>query len=272
MPRWTLDDIPWDRFDPSKVHPDLVAIAKTASLVEANSGDYVTYLCNVFADDPEFMAAARQWGIEEIQHGEALGRWAEMADPSFSFQRSLAHFRAGYQLPLTATQSVRGSRMGELIARCVVETGTSSFYSAIRDACDEPVLAEICKRIARDEFFHYQLFHKHLRRYEAASSRLPFWKRLHIALGRVQEAEDDELAYAYYSANVAFSADPAPYDVKVYSRRYAQQAMSVYRREHIDNAARMILRAADINANGWLGSAAAKLGWMLVSRQQMKAA
>lgn len=272
MPRWTLDDIPWGRFDRSKLDPALVAVAKTAALVEANSGDYVTYLCNVFADDPEFQDAARIWGVEEVQHGLALGRWAEMADPSFSFEHSLAHFRAGYQLPLTATQSVRGSLRGELIARCVVETGTSSFYSAIQDASDEPVLAEICKRIARDEFFHYQLFHKHLRRYEARAGKLPVWTRLKIALGRVQEAEDDELAYAYYSANIAFTPDPAPYDMKACAGRYTRQAMSVYRREHIENAARMILRAADIRSTGWLGATVAKLGWMVVSRQQARAA
>ncbi len=51
---WTLEDIPWDRFDPSKVDPDLLRLAKAASLVEYNGGDYAAYLCNVFPDDPEF--------------------------------------------------------------------------------------------------------------------------------------------------------------------------------------------------------------------------
>lgn len=271
MPRWTLDDIPWSEFDPREVTPTLLEIAKTASLVEANSADYVTYLCNVFADDPEFQEAARIWGEEEIQHGLALGRWAEMADPEFSFEESLAHFRAGYSLPLDATQSVRGSQAGELIARCVVETGTSSFYSAIRDACGEPVLREIAKRIARDEFFHYQLFQKHLRRYEA-HGRLPFWRRLSIALGRVQETEDDELAYAYYSANEALQPDPPAYDMKRCAAAYGRQAMSVYGREHVDNAARMILRAADINPNGMLAGMLSGLGWRFISWKQARAA
>ena len=115
-------------------------MAKAASLVEHNSADYADYLCNVFADDPEFQAAAREWAVEEVQHGEALGRWGELADPSFSFAESMARFRAGYRIPVDAAESVRGSRAGELIARCVVETGTSSFYSALRDASGEPVL------------------------------------------------------------------------------------------------------------------------------------
>jgi len=270
MPRWTLDDIPWSEFDARKVTPTFLAIAKTASLVEANSGDYVTYLCNVFAGDPEFQDAARAWGEEEIQHGIALGRWAEMADPDFSFERSLEHFRAGYRLPLEATESVRGSRAGELIARCVVETGTSSFYSAIRDACGEPVLREIAKRIARDEFFHYQLFEKHLRRYEA-EGKLPAWRRLKIALGRVQETDDDELAYAYYSANEAFLPDAPAYDVKRCAATYARAAMSVYGRAHVDNAARMILRAADLNPNGMLAGVLSNLGWRFVAWKQARA-
>jgi rubrerythrin len=265
--RWTLDDIPWERFDATRVTPDLVAVVKTASLVEANSGDYVTYLENVFADDPAFRDAARQWGEEEAQHGAALARWAELADPDFSFERSLAEFRRGYRLPLEATTSVRGSRAGELIARCVVETGTSSFYSAIRDAAAEPVLRVICKHIATDEFFHYQLFEKHLKRYEA-EGKLSRLARLKIALGRVQEAEDDELAYAYYSANVAFAKNPPSYDNKRYATMYWRQAMGLYQERHIENATRMILRAARMNANGMLAATAAKVSWKLLQWRQ----
>ena len=58
--------------------------------------------------------------------------------------------------------SIRGSKRGEMIARCVVESGTSSYYSAIRDATDEPVLKEIAGRIAADEYRHYKLFYETL--------------------------------------------------------------------------------------------------------------
>ena len=92
---WSLDDIPWDRFDPSKVDPELVKIVKAASMVEYNGADYATYLCNVFPDDAEFKAAAKDWAKEEIQHGEALARWAKLADDSFDFERSFKRFREG---------------------------------------------------------------------------------------------------------------------------------------------------------------------------------
>jgi hypothetical protein len=71
---WTLDDIPWHRFDRAKVDPEILRIVKAASLVEENGGGYARYLCGVFHDDPVFQDVARRWGAEEIQHGQVLGR------------------------------------------------------------------------------------------------------------------------------------------------------------------------------------------------------
>ena len=120
---------------------------------------------NVFVDDPEYQDAASAWAVEEERHGEVLGRWASLADPAFDYAASLAQFRDGFSVPVDVEASVRGTRSGELIARCVVEAGTSSLYSAIAAASNEPVLAEICRRIAADEFRHYKLFHDTLRAY-----------------------------------------------------------------------------------------------------------
>ena len=191
---WTLDDIDWAAFDASKVDADLLRTVKAASLVEANAPDYVTYLSQVFSDDAELLAEIERWGVEEEQHGAALARWAELADPTFSFDKALKDFQAGYSIPMDVDESTRGSRGGELLARCVVETGTSSFYSAIRDASEEPVLKQVAANLASDEFNHYKLFYDHFLRYEKdVPSKM---RRLKIALGRVSEADDDELSYA----------------------------------------------------------------------------
>src|SRR5262249_27147351 len=153
------------RFDPAKVNPDILAAIKAAAMVEGNGGDYGVYLERVFADDPAFRDAAHNWSKEEIQHGEALGRWAMLADPTFDYEASFKRFTDGYKIPLDARKSVRGSRAAELVARCIVETGTSTYYTALMDAAEEPVLKEICRNIAADEFRHYKLFYTHLRRY-----------------------------------------------------------------------------------------------------------
>ena len=259
MGGWTLDDIPWHRFDPAKVDPDLVRIAKAASLVEHNGAAYAHHLCLIFADDPEFQQTARRWGEEEIQHGVALARWAAMADPSFDFAAAFARFQQGFQVDFDSDRSRRGSRAGEMVARCVVEIGTSSYYSALRDAAEEPVLREICRRIAADELRHYRLFYKNLDRCLAREG-LGRWGRLRVALGRVAESEDDELAYAYYAANEA----DLPYDRGRYSRAYARRAFALYRPQHVERGVAMLLKAAGLTPNGRLGLLLSRLVWRVM--------
>ena len=263
MTGWTLDDIPWTRIDPAAVDPDLLAVVKTAALVEANAADYVAYLNGVFADDPAFLAEVARWGVEEEQHGAALGRWAERADPGFDFARALADFRAGFRVPQGVSQSVRGSRTGELVARQVVETGTSSFYSAIRDATAEPVLKAIAGRIAADEFAHYRLFATHFARYHARAP-LPLATRLKVAATRFSEAEDDELGWAWFAANVLPHDRSATYRSQVYTRAYSRRAVRLYRRRHVDNGVRMLLRAVALPPSGWLFRLAAASLWRML--------
>jgi rubrerythrin len=256
MGSWTLDDIPWDRFDRNKLDPDVVHIVKAASLVEHNGAAYAHHLCRIFADDPEFQQTARRWGEEEIQHGRALARWAALADPSFDFAAAFARFQDGFKIDFDSDRSRRGSRTGEMIARCIVEIGTSSYYTALREGVAEPVLQEICRHIAADELRHYRLFYKNLDRCPARE-RLGRLARLRVAIGRVAEADDDELAYAYYAANES----ARPYDRKRYSRAYARRAFRLYRPHHVERGVAMLLKAVGLTPNGWLGRTASRLAW-----------
>ena len=254
---WTLEDIDWGAFDAARVDPDLLALVKAAALVEANADDYVAYLRGVFAGDGEFLGAVERWGVEETLHGAVLGRWAMLADPAWGFDTALAEFRVGYPVAVDATASIRGSQAGELVARQVVETGTSSFYSALRDAAAEPLLRDIAARIAADEFAHYRLFQR------AAARRrpLPLRERLRIAVTRFAEAGDDELGWAWFAANVRPADPAAPYTTRIHTRAYARRALRLYRRGHIENAVRMVLRTVTLNPNGRLYRMASTLLW-----------
>ncbi|MFQ5775933.1 MAG: ferritin-like domain-containing protein [Kiloniellaceae bacterium] len=265
---WTLDDIPWERFDPVKVDPDILRIVKAASMVEYNGGDYATYLCNVFPDDPEFQEAAKAWAAEEVQHGLALGRWAEMADPSFDFEESFKRFTEGFRVPLHAAESVRGSRTGELVARCIVEVGTSSYYSALGAASAEPVLRAICRNVAGDEFRHYRLFYSHLKRY-LRKERIGRLRRVLVALGRIGESEDDELAYAYYAAN---GRPDEPYDRKRWSRAYAARAFGYYRREHVERGVAMTFKAVGLAPQGRLARWTSRAAYRFVRARHQRCA
>jgi rubrerythrin len=267
-PHWTLESIHWNRFDPAKVDPELLRAVKAASLVEGNAADYVKYLREVFKGDDETIVRIEQWGREEIQHGDALGRWAELADPSFSFAKAMEAFRDGYKVPPPKDGgSVRGSRSGEMISRCVVESGTSSYYSAMRDQAEEPVLKEITANIAADEFRHYRLFYDTLLR--QTHEKVPFLKRLLVAASRVSEAEDDELAYAFYCGNTpASEIGKQAYDRKAFANAYTERVARMYRKHHIKKAAQMIALAVGARPQGWL----ARIGsWLVWTRLRMHA-
>jgi rubrerythrin len=259
MGGWTLDDIPWNEFDPSRIDPEIVPVIKAAGMVEYNAGDYRTYLCNVFHDDPRAIKAIEGWADEEVQHGAALGRWAEMADPSFDFAASFKRFTEGYRIPLDAETSVRGSRTGEMIARCIVETGTSSYYTALADATDEPVLKAICRRIADDEFAHYHLFHTQMRRYLERENLGP-WRRFVIAMGRLRESEDDELAYAYHAANLGDRA----YDRRAASAAYGRTALGYYTPKVVARAIEMVFRAVGLRVAAPVVRGFGWLAWSLL--------
>lgn len=256
MTKWTLADVPWEEFDPSKVDAETVKLVRAASLVEHNGDDYATYLCNVFADDPEFQSAAKIWGQEEVRHGKALARWARMADPSFDFESAFQRFTDGYKLPLDADRSVRGSRTGEFVARCIVEIGTSSFYRALGDSIDEPLLKKICALIAADEVRHYKLFRTHMNRY-LDQEGVGFFRRLLVALSRLKETEDDELAYAYYAAN----GEQEPYNRQHFANEYMAGVFPRYRIGHVQRGMSMLLKAVGVRHDGWLNRGLSRIAY-----------
>lgn len=262
---WSPDDIAWEKFDAAKVQPWLLAAVKAAALIEFNAPDYVGYLKQVFPD-PAFHPTIEQWGREETQHGRVLGRWAELADPSFKLEDAAARFRAGYRpahFDNDKAGSVRGSKRGEMVARCVVESGTSTYYTAIKEAAEEPVLKEIAGRIAADEFRHYKLFYETEKGQD--DPHLPFWRRMLVAAGRMTESDDDESAYAYYAANVPQERQAAePYDRKTYSAKMFAAAMRVYRRPHIERLTRMVAKAVGADPQGRLVRLAGAAIWRML--------
>ena len=268
MKHWHIDDLAWDRFDPTKITPELVPLVKAAALVERNAGDYAIYLGRVFLDDADLLTEVERWSHEEVQHGDALGRWASLADPEWDFPAAFARFRAGYSLPLNAGGSVRGSRTGELIARCIVETATSSYYTALAQTTCEPVLQSICRRIAADEFRHFKLFYDHMHRY-LGIEQVSFLQRLRIAAGRIGESEDDELAFAYHCANQDAAAT---YDHELCLAAYMTTAMPIYRIGHIERGMGMVLKAVGLPPRGRLSDVAARIAWSLLQRRKRRLA
>lgn len=266
---WKIDDLPWDQLNKNVVSEDLLQVIKAAALVEYRSAEYTEYLCKVFSDDEQAKLDFDQWEKEEVQHGLALGTWAEKIDPDWNLDRAYKRFCEGYtpeHFIDGSTESVRGSKSGEMVARCMVETGTSSYYSAIGDNCDEPVLKEICKKIAADEFSHYKLFYDTLNRY-LEQENMGRFKRLRIALSRIAESEDDELSYAFFAAN---TDENTPYDREFYNQEYMRRAYGYYKPKHLDRAVAMIFKACGFKPHTMPYKLATKLAWWRIESETRK--
>lgn len=260
--KWNFEDIDWSLFDPQKVNPETLCVIKAGSVVEHNGSDYGRYLKGVFAGDDLFQKEIDTWSKDEVKHGQVLARWVTMADPSYNFKERFEAYVEGFPIDIHAKESIRGSRGAELLTRCMLEIGTSSFYAAVRDATEEPVLKQICSKIAADELRHYKLFYTHFQRYQA-HEKLSLRKRLEIALGRLFENEDDELAFAYYTAN----KEKKPYNRKYYTQIYGKSVYSYYKKVHVDRGMALFCKAVGVNPQGWVHKGLSTLAFTILSRK-----
>jgi hypothetical protein len=169
----------------------------------------------------------------------------------------MVRFRQTYRLPTHVRASVRGSRARELVARCVVETGTTTYYSALRDAAREPVLKEICRRLAGDEVRHYQLFLHHLNSRYARKDGLTFTQRLHTIWQRIGELDDPELTLAYFAANHGETFTLKFVDD--YSRFYMSEVTRLYRLRHFMTSVFMLSKVLGVKLRPWTTSFVAHL-------------
>ena len=255
---WSLDDIPYAEIDRSIVGPDelLFSLIAAASFIEITSETYTRNLVTFCAGDAEVVAWLQQgWQREEVQHGAALRRYVETAWPAFDWEAAYRSFLDEYSR-VCAVELLAPSRALEMVARCVVETGTSSFYRMLADAAPEPVLRCLASFISRDEVDHYKHFYRYFRLYaerehpsRAAVLRTLFGRTVNV------DAEDASMAFKH----VRLASHPeTPYcadDYAAFRRKVLPLARRHYR---FDIAVKMLLRP--LGLDGLASHIAVRLG------------
>jgi len=165
--RWSLDDLDLSRIEPERVreHDALFLLVCSASFIESGSDMYTRNLIDHFADDAEVGAWLRDhWEPEELQHGAALKAYVRHVWPGFDWDTAYAGFFDEYAR-LCTMDELEPTRGQEMVARCIVEMGTTTYYQALHQACDEPVLRDLFWRIRCDEVQHYKNFFAFFRKY-----------------------------------------------------------------------------------------------------------
>ncbi|WP_443134894.1 ferritin-like domain-containing protein [Herbaspirillum sp. CF444] len=167
QPRWSIADLDFSRIDLRRVRNDenTFYLVACASFVESGSDLYTHNLLDFFSDNAEVAAWLRgQWEAEELQHGRALRAYVEHVWPEFDWQSAYDSFLAEYAT-YCKVELLEPTKALEMAARCVVETGTATYYRALSRSVKEPVLRDLAARISNDEVNHYKHFYRYFRQY-----------------------------------------------------------------------------------------------------------
>ncbi len=242
---WTMDDIAYGSIDIARVrgHRTLFYLVTSASFIESGSDLYAGNLARYFADRPETAHwLIHHWEHEELQHGRALRRYVETIWPEFDWERGYARFFAEYSVTCSIDQ-FEPTQALEMVARCVVETGTATFYRAIAQAAaaaDEPVLCDLASRISIDEVRHYKhfyrFFHECNTREGVGRARV-----LRALASRLREIKNEDAAIALRNV---LRIERNQEDVPEADVRALNSRVSALVRSHlpIDMAAKMLLK------------------------------
>ena len=226
--RWHIDDIDFDSIDIASVRDDefLFTTLASASFVEILAQTYSDNLVRHFNGSPEVTHwLDSQWQSEEVQHGRALKAYVQTVWPEFDWDRAHGSFCSEYRQLCTAEQ-LEPDRDLELIARCVIETGTATFYRALHSYVREPVLRQLLEHISADETAHYTHFRRYFETCNVRSGNGVFavlatiWRRL-----REIRSEDACIAFRHVYAErhpdqPVFESDWSAYSLEV--RRLAR--------------------------------------------------
>lgn len=224
--RWRHEALPYEAVDRDLMADQrmLFYLIATASFIEITTDLYTRNLVDYYAGDDEVQGwLAAGWEPEELQHGRALRRYIETVWPEFDWEGTYRSFFAEYR-ECCKVELLGPTRTLEMARRCIVETGTCSYYTMIRDLSPCPVLAELAGNIRTDEAGHYRHFFDYFKRYRQneAPPRRAILKTI-VARLREIDSEDGYIAFKH----VWVAANPGRAFDKRYYRRFTQAVRAI---------------------------------------------
>ena len=263
---WDLNQVPFSDIDLTaiKEQEDLFYMVTAASFVEIAADLYTDNLIRYFNDNADVVHwLENSWKPEEVRHGHVLRDYVRHVWPEFDWDRAYAEFFADYSRICTV-DAFEPSRSLEMVARCVVETGTSTFYQSLAAQTSEPVLTGIANRIRTDEINHYKHFYRYFRMYHAIEP--PGRLRILGALKRrILEARNSDAECALWHVYSVRETAAGPDKVK-FRALCNRLSKRVQRHYPVTMAAKMLLRPLDLPAvvaRAIQGPVARATAWLL---------
>jgi len=231
MARWDYKDIDYESINCENISGNevLFQLIVIASFIEITSDLYEKNLVEFYIGDESLIKWLDNiWEPEEIQHGKALKKYVQTVWPSFNWEDTYKKFRDEYGA-LCTLKDFQPTKTMEMLARMVVETGTSTFYKALKSYAqdlDEPILSEIAANISKDEIYHYNMFEEGFKKYnkEEKLSRTDIMK---VIYSRLKEVNDEDVSIAFKHICPDGSFENFKKKVKDFAKVYYPYKMSV---------------------------------------------
>lgn len=245
---WRVEDIDFSQINYTAVRAseELMLMLCASSFIESGSDLYTKNLVDYFGEDAEVSEwLRRHWEHEELQHGRALKTYIHHVWPQFDWDRAFANFFAEYSKLCTVDEFEKTHAL-EMVARCVVETGTATLYRAINECSNEPVLKEITHNIRTDEVRHYKYFFKYFKKYNE-TERNSRWTVLRALVRRLLEIRNGDTEIAL--RHVLAIRYPQQAGDLAYARQMNARVNKLVRRHlSADMCLKMLLKPLDLPA------------------------
>ncbi len=234
---WSVEEISYETLACDRVKDDtqLLYLLASASFIEITADLYTHNLIEFFADDHETVEwLEKSWEPKELQHGVALKRYVTTAWPDFDWETAYRNFFSEYS-QVCSMEALAPKRSLELVARCVIETGTSSFYTMLEEFDREPVLTQLVAKIRADEVRHYKHFYQYFQKY-SERERPGRMAVLATLLKRAAEVQSEDaliaFKYVYLARNPGAELRKSDYQlyrdsVRLIAKRHFPQEMAV---------------------------------------------
>jgi hypothetical protein len=243
---WRLEDIPYAQIDRAAVADDewLFFVLTTASYIEFASDLYTRNLIAYFQGDTEVVDwLAHSWEPDELRHGASLRHYVANVWGDFDWQRGFAGFLRDYA-EYCKVELLGPTPALEMASRCVVETGTASYYSLLNGVSPEPVLRQLTWDIRSDEVRHYSHFYRYFKKYRDAE-RPGRWPVLKTLARRAKEVTSEDARCAYRNAFLVRFPQRIYRDAEY--RSFEKRVLREGRRHYpYEMAAKMFLKPLDL--------------------------
>ncbi len=248
--RWNYKDIDYSKANKEVKDIDfLFYLITSASFIEITSNIYAKNLIEFYKEHPQITRWLEEvWEPEEVQHGKALREYVKSVWSDFDWDGAYERFKGEY-IPLCTLDEFQPTKAKEMLARMVVETGTSTFYRALERFMEdkkEPVLKELSHNISKDEVYHYEKFYEAFEMFneEEKLKRNDIIKVIYDRL-KLIDAEDAKIAFkAIYETRTG-----KPFKEELYEEHKKNVSKFAKKYYPYNMAIKMLLKPLKLNKN-----------------------